>query len=68
MRIQFELSERFYRIFERIAVSLDSIDRILKAPPEDFSAEDEVVKSGTTKLQEATARVEEARERIPHGT
>ena len=61
MMIHFELSERFYGVFQRIACSLESIDRTLKAPPEDFSSEDQEVNTTREKVQEAL-------ERIPHGT
>lgn len=59
MRI--ELSTPFLAILERIATALESIDQTLKAPPEDFSKEDEIV-------NQAAKKVAEARDRIPHGT
>ena len=59
MRIEFSFTERFYRILERIAVSVDSIDQTLKAPPEDFTDEDQTVVA-------ATQAVHDAQERIPH--
>jgi hypothetical protein len=59
MRI--ELSTPLLAILERIATALESIDQTLKAPPEDFSTEDETV-------NQAAKRVAEAKERIPHGT
>jgi hypothetical protein len=61
MIIQFDLSTRFYALLGRIADSLESIDRTLKAQPEDFSTEDNAV-------NQAAKMVAEAKERIPHGT
>ena len=59
--VQLHLSDRFYRLFERVAVALESIDRTLKAPPEDFGSEDKIVR-------DATQSVHDAQERIPHRT
>lgn len=54
-----ELSDRLYGILDRIAVSLESIDQTLKG--EDFTSEDQTV-------IDATRKVQEAKDRIPHGT
>jgi len=61
VRIDFNFSDRFYRLMERIATSVESIDQTLKAPPEDFTEEDQTVVA-------ATQAVHDAQERIPHGT
>ena len=61
VRIEVHFSDRFYGIFERIARATESIDKTLKAPPEDFATEDETV-------QKALTAVNAAKERIPHGT
>jgi len=53
---------------ERIATSVESIDQTLKAPPEDFTAEDESVVATTADVMSATHAVHDAQERIPHGT
>jgi len=57
--IQIKLSDRIYRSLERMAASLESIDQTLKAPPEDFTKEDQQV-------IDAAHKVEEAIQHIPH--
>ena len=64
--VQLHLSDKFYRLFERVAVALESIDKTLKAPPEDFTAEDQAVLEATRIAREATNAVHDAQERIPH--
>ena len=59
MIIRFD--DRFYRELARIAHAVESIDRTLKAPPEDFASEDQAVNKAAQDLLEA-------KERIPHGT
>ena len=66
MRIEVHLSEKFYRTFERVAVALESINRTLKAPAEDFSVEDASVKATTQDVMSAEHAVHDAQERIPH--
>ena len=66
MRIEIHFSERFYRMLGRLAESLESIERTLKAPPEDFSEEDASVKATTEDVMSATHAVHDAQERIPH--
>ena len=55
-----------YRIFERIAAALESIDQTLKAPREDFAKEDSQVKATTRDVLSAEHAVHDAQERIPH--
>ena len=60
MRIEAQFSDRFYRLFERGVVALESIAQTLQPPPEDFSAEDQTV-------IDARRNLEAAIERVPHG-
>jgi hypothetical protein len=59
MRLQIELSERFYRIFERGAKALELIAQTMQSPPEDFTEEDQI-------LKRLTKTVHDAQDRIPH--
>jgi predicted transcriptional regulator len=61
MRIEVHFSDRFYGIFVRIAQAVESINKTLQSPPEDFTKEDQSVKDEIQKLKEAE-------DRIPHGT
>ena len=60
MTLEIKLSDRLYRSLERMATALESINRTLVTPPEDFTLEDQAV-------IEAAQKVAEAKERIPHG-
>ena len=67
MTLEIKLSDRLYRSLERMATALESINRTLVTPPEDFTSEDEVVKASTKDVVSAEHAVHDAQERIPHG-
>jgi len=58
--IEVHFSDRFYGVFERIAVAAESIAQTLKTTP-DFTSEDQAV-------NKAAHDIAEAKNRIPHGT